>query len=154
MLDRETRLAERHGVPLSVLVLDVDHFKRFNDRHGHAAGDGLLKAIARQLRRVGRLTDYVARYGGEEFVVLLPHTEREGAARVATKVLDAVRAVARLPESRDEPVSVSIGLATWPTDVASVDGLVLEADRAMYRAKRSGRDRVVQAEASATSEGA
>jgi diguanylate cyclase (GGDEF)-like protein len=153
MLDREVRLAERHRVPLSVLVLDVDHFKRFNDRHGHAAGDALLKAIARQLRSAGRTTDYVARYGGEEFVVLLPHTDREGGARAAAKLLEAVRRVSTQAESRGEAVSASIGIATWPADATSAADLVPDADRAMYQAKRSGRDRVVQAHAGAQAEG-
>ncbi|MEB3329639.1 MAG: GGDEF domain-containing protein [Candidatus Sericytochromatia bacterium] len=150
MLGREMRLAERHGVPLTVLVLDVDHFKQFNDHHGHAAGDALLKAIARQLRSAGRTTDFVARYGGEEFVVLLPHTDREGGLRAATKLLEAVRGVSALPEGRGEPVSASIGLATWPADTASATELLPDADRAMYRAKRAGRDRVVQAQARAS----
>ncbi|MEB3223227.1 MAG: GGDEF domain-containing protein [Candidatus Sericytochromatia bacterium] len=153
MLERETRLAERHRLPLSVLLVDVDHFKPFNDRHGHAAGDALLRAIARQLRRAGRTTDCVARYGGEEFVVLLPHTDRAGATRAAHKLLEAVRRVAAWPVSRGEPISASVGCATWPEDCRSPRDLVPDADRAMYQAKRTGRDRVVQAAATSRPEG-
>lgn len=146
MLERETRLAVRHGLPLSVLVVDVDHFKRFNDLHGHAAGDALLAAVARRIAGCGRATDLVARWGGEEFVVLLPHTDRQGAGAAAHKLVEALRALEGAQVCRGEAVTASIGVATWPGDCVEASDLVPAADRAMYRAKREGRNRIAQGE--------
>lgn len=141
-LDREFRLARRHGAPLSLLMIDLDHFKPYNDTYGHPAGDALLKRLSEALQEVVRCTDFVARYGGEEFAVVLPHTDREGARSVANKVIEAVRALHVADPSLKRPVTASVGLATYPGDVAELEGLIEAADQAMYRAKNEGRDRI------------
>lgn len=144
-VDREIKLAERHGNALSVMVIDADHFKRFNDTHGHAAGDELLKALSARLAQVVRSTDFVARYGGEEFVIVLPHTDKAGALAAANKVLAGVRSMPAPIEGLEAPVTASVGVATYPADVFDARELFQAADQAMYRAKHAGRDRVCQA---------
>jgi diguanylate cyclase (GGDEF)-like protein len=144
-LDREFKLARRHGTPLSLVVIDVDHFKRYNDTYGHGAGDALLMEIANALAGAARGTDFVARFGGEEFVVLLPHTDQEGAAIAAGKLLDAVRDLHNQALVLSGTITASIGVATFPADVDAPDRLFEIADQAMYRAKHAGRNQVVQA---------
>jgi len=145
-LDQEWRRAARAHRPLSLLLLDVDHFKRFNDAAGHLAGDDCLKRIAASLAgAVYRPGDLVARYGGEEFAAVLPDTEEEGALRVAERLMSSVRSEAiRHPDPHAGPlVTVSIGAATdRPEARESPASLVLAADRALYAAKEKGRDRV------------
>jgi len=131
--------------PLSLLFVDVDHFKLYNDTHGHQAGDAVLRAIAHALRHLPlREADLVARYGGEEFVVVLPGTPLAGAVAVAERALAAIRALG-IPHhaSPKGSVSVSIGVASSrPDRDEHPDGLVAAADAALYRAKADGRDRV------------
>ena len=145
--DREWRTAQRTGEPLALLLIDVDHFKAYNDALGHLAGDECLTAVARVLASSVRgKTDGVARWGGEEFALLLPGETREGVERVATRLLEAVRSL-QLPHPA--PVggpflSVSIGGAFRDTkDRRNPDALLAAADEALYRAKDSGRDRAV-----------
>ena len=135
LLEEVGRVA-RYSAPLSLLLLDVDHFKQFNDTFGHPAGDGVLRDVARVLQETSRSTDFVARYGGEEFVILLPNTDQEGALVMAEKV----RAAVERREWRQRPISVSIGVTTMAT--ANGDGMVLvkEADAALYRSKKNGRN--------------
>ena len=141
------RTAERTRTPISLLMVDVDHFKRLNDAHGHVAGDAALKQIAQRLTgRLKRDTDTIARYGGEEFAVLLPTTPAKGAVLVAHALHGAVRneplTLGEPPE--DVHVTVSIGVATRVPEIGeSSTALVDAADRAMYRAKQEGRDSVV-----------
>ena len=136
--------ARRTGGPLALLVIDADHFKRFNDRYGHAVGDAVLQGLARCLSAcVHRPDDLVARIGGEEFVVLLPGTDAEGARRIAAKVHQAVAAL-DLPSAGIGPgaVTVSIGLAVGPAaDEAGWSALYRRADAALYAAKQRGRNR-------------
>jgi diguanylate cyclase (GGDEF)-like protein/PAS domain S-box-containing protein len=149
--DGEWRRCGRDHQPLSLLLLDVDHFKLFNDRHGHVAGDGCLRAIATQMAAAARRPgDLVARYGGEEFLILMPHTDRAGALCVAERVRELVLDLAIAHEGSPAPsvVTVSIGVATaWPRDPGSGPenvGALLEAvDTALYQAKSRGRNRVV-----------
>ena len=136
--------AGRAGAPLSLLLIDVDAFKRFNDVAGHQAGDACLQAVASCLAgAVPRATDTVARYGGEEFAVLAPHTGADGARQLADRVLQAVRA-AKLehPASPVGPnVTVSVGAASMrPERHLSSSDLVQAADAALYLAKQAGRD--------------
>jgi diguanylate cyclase (GGDEF)-like protein len=151
-LDSELSRARRHAHPVSLLFIDVDHFKQFNDRHGHPAGDRLLRRIADVLtggRNSGlpvqaRASDIVARYGGEEFMMVLPETGIEGALIKAERVR---RRVAEFPfdQADTQPggvVSISIGLATFPDHGAEKQPLIDVADRELYRAKRAGRNRV------------
>ncbi|MNS88303.1 Response regulator PleD [compost metagenome] len=144
-IDREMKLAKRHGTPVSLLVIDVDHFKAYNDTHGHPAGDALLQALAGALTEAVRSTDFIARLGGEEFVVVLPHTDATGAHAAAEKVLTAIRALGSHPDVLGGRVTASVGVSTCDAEVCTADALLLSADQAMYRAKNSGRNRICQA---------
>lgn len=135
----EIKRHERTARPLSVVMLDLDHFKAINDAHGHPAGDQVLKAVASALRRATRETDVVARYGGEEFTLVLPDTDRAGAERKVGELLDLVR---RLPLGVGT-VTVSAGIAAYPDDGTSPSALLAAADHALYAAKDTGRDRAV-----------
>jgi diguanylate cyclase (GGDEF)-like protein len=140
----ETERAERFGRPLSLLFVDVDHFKAFNDTHGHQAGDLLLKALAASLRSVVRPTDLIARWGGEEFIVIAPETDTATAIYIANLARTSIAQLA-LPvrgSGNRVSVTVSIGVATLGTHAKSPTGLVMQADRALYDAKRAGRNTV------------
>jgi diguanylate cyclase (GGDEF)-like protein len=135
-------------VPLSLLFLDADHFKRYNDRYGHQQGDQLLAALARVLKKKARRPrDLAARYGGEEFVVLLPNTSRQRAAEIAEGIRRAVAAL-KVPHADAAAgiVTISVGVATAvPQADDAVASLVEAADAAVYQAKESGRNRVAVA---------
>jgi two-component system cell cycle response regulator len=142
-LDRERARSDRHTFPVSLLLLDVDHFKSVNDRFGHATGDAVLQAVARALLPMARRSDVVARWGGEEFVVLLPQTRAEGARIAAERIRRAIANVHHgVSGSADSlRITASIG-ASSATSPWSADGLVATADHAMYVAKSRGRNRV------------
>jgi diguanylate cyclase (GGDEF)-like protein len=149
-LDEEWTRVVRHGQTLGLLLIDIDHFKRYNDRHGHQQGDACLRRVAQLLAGcAGRPTDVVARYGGEEFAILLPHADRADTAAVARRCLAAIDE-ACLPMG-DAPkagqVSISIG-AVWAGhgEARRQDLLVRAADEALYRAKAAGRHCLVFAE--------
>jgi diguanylate cyclase (GGDEF)-like protein len=136
--------AQRSGKPLSVLMIDADHFKAFNDRHGHQAGDQALRELAGVIKaNVHRPTDLVARYGGEEFSVVLAETDSEGARQIAEQIREQVQQLP-LMAGNEQPMSVSIGISTWTTasDI-SLEQLLFAADKALYQAKEGGRNRVV-----------
>jgi two-component system, cell cycle response regulator len=137
VLDREVTRAHRTRLELSLVVLDVDHFKAVNDTHGHQAGDEVLRHIARALSSVAREIDLVARNGGEEFVAVLPACSREQAVVVGERMRAAVAA------DREIGVTVSAGVATLPADAADANQLIAAADEALYAAKRAGRDRIL-----------
>lgn len=140
----ELARAQRYGKPLSVFMLDIDHFKRFNDTYGHKAGDLVLQKLAEVMRDTLRTMDIVGRMGGEEFAVLLPETGLEQAAEVAERLRAAA---AQTPAVLDAGLplhfAVSIGVATLQDKESNLDILLHAADRALYRAKEAGRDRVV-----------
>jgi diguanylate cyclase (GGDEF)-like protein/PAS domain S-box-containing protein len=140
-LDEEFERAKRYGGALSLLMLDVDFFKIFNDTFGHPAGDELLQTVARLLEEEARATDMVARYGGEEFAIILPDTEREGAFMLAERFRRAVEAM----PWRTRATTVSIGVASFVPSLATSSELLTMADTALYRAKHEGRNRVRQA---------
>jgi diguanylate cyclase (GGDEF)-like protein len=127
-----------------VLMVDLDHFKRVNDTHGHLAGDEVLKAVAATVRRSVRDYDRVGRFGGEEFVVLLPGLASADVLAIAERVRQSIAAL-RVPVTDTvlATLTASIGVATYPSTAAGIDELVHAADTALYRAKRGGRDRVV-----------
>ncbi len=145
----ELARAMRHGEPLSLLALDVDHFKRVNDQHGHATGDEVLRTLGGFLANLGRPGDLAGRLGGEEFAVLLPHTDSEGARVVAERLRERVQAtpVAVMPALGGQTcaVTVSVGLASWVAGMPeeSLECLMHRADQALYTAKAQGRNRVV-----------
>ena len=137
--------ARRHGRPLAIAIVDIDHFKAVNDEHGHAAGDAVLAAVTSTLRHNLRAEDQLGRLGGEEFLAVLPDA-REGAAVTAAEKLRAAVARERIVyEGRELGVTVSIGVAAWDGEAA--DELLRRADEALYDAKRTGRDRVAGAPA-------
>ena len=134
----------RTGAGVGILLMDLDHFKQINDSAGHAAGDSVLRAVARAVRRVVRDSDYAVRYGGEEFLIVLTNSTVEGAMRVA-QALQAAIAELRAPTSEIERVTASIGVAVFPDHGQELDDVVAAADHAMYQAKREGRDRIAVA---------
>ncbi len=142
--------AVRERTPLSLLLIDVDHFKLYNDTYGHQKGDSCLKAVAESLdKQVFRPADLAARYGGEEFAVIMPTTDLDGALRVAERVRETVFSLG-LPHSASltaDRVSLSVGVATMvPEAEQNAEGLIAAADAALYRAKHAGRNRVMPAE--------
>jgi diguanylate cyclase (GGDEF)-like protein len=143
-LDREFATAGKHQWPLSVVFVDLDHFKNVNDGHGHQAGDLMLKEVANVLLSSLRDTDIVARYGGDEFVLLLPGVDAELAKRVATRIIDSARS-RKVDVGAAQPVSItlSLGVATYDSASAfkSPPDLIAAADAALYHSKRNGRDR-------------
>ncbi|MBJ7595259.1 MAG: EAL domain-containing protein [Candidatus Dormibacteraeota bacterium] len=147
--ERDLLRAAREGKPLSLLLIDLDHFKRVNDGGGHAAGDLVLQRVAARLRSTVRGMDAVVRLGGEEFVALLQDCDADGAAVVAEAVRVAVRDIA-LPEGCGLPrLTASIGIAAYPEHAGDLEPLIAAADRAMYVAKQGGRDRITRAAAPA-----
>lgn len=140
----EAAVFERGGRPLSILLGDVDHFKRINDQHGHAVGDAVLRAIARVLREGVREVDHVARWGGEEFLVLLPATELDEAQQVAERLRAAVQALVEVEGRRELRLSLTLGLAELQPG-ESIEQALVRADRALYEGKQAGRNRVVLA---------
>lgn len=133
--------ALRYETPLSVVMLDVDHFKRLNDQHGHAFGDLALQAITKAVSAAIRETDLLARHGGEEFVLLLPMTDVHGAAITAQRVVEAVRAIRLVsPELKVVPLTISAGVSTRSEQLQSLAGAIEVADVALYSAKAAGRD--------------
>lgn len=145
-LRAEVHRSRRFQRPVSVLMVDVDHFKRVNDQHGHPAGDRALCAVADRLSRGLRAVDTVARFGGEEFVLVLAETDGPGARAVAERVREAVAAEpVAVGEASAIRVTVSVGVATFPGDAGEDAALLAAADRALYAAKQWGRNRVVEA---------
>lgn len=145
VLESELHRLDRYGEKLSLMLMDVDDFKSFNDRFGHPEGDQVLKQTARLVRTSLRQSDMVFRYGGEEFAVLLPGTDTAAAACVARKLVETMRRN-NLYQRKAEtpiPITVSIGVAGTGDTVESREALIKRADIALYQAKREGKDRVV-----------
>lgn len=142
---QEVRRSKRSNSPLTLLMIDVDHFKTFNDTHGHPAGDRVLRRVADLLKKSLRTTDIVARYGGEEFAVLLVDTPLSLAAKAADKVRTAIRSTTFEGAAESQPngrITVSIGMAGWPMHGRTAPDLIQAADTALYAAKKAGRDQV------------
>jgi diguanylate cyclase (GGDEF)-like protein len=144
-LVQATSLSRRHKNDLSVAMIDIDHFKKVNDTYGHAAGDAVLKEVAHRIQEALRTEDLLARYGGEEFVVLMVQTNSPGARRVAERLRQAVEAEPfRVPGHSDWteiPITISMGVASLGQGETEED-LIIRADKALYKAKRNGRNQV------------
>lgn len=142
--EQEMALAQRTGLPLALLMIDVDHFKQVNDEHGHAAGDAVLVEVARVIGAGIRKQDTLGRYGGEEFGVLLPSTDQAGALVVAEKLRSAVEAMRCGVGGRNISATISVGITVCHASCikcsSSLDKLLGDADRALYQAKHSGRN--------------
>jgi len=140
-LGREIGLAQRHDYGFTMLLIDIDFFKKVNDVHGHKVGDEALKRIADTIQKSIRATDLVYRYGGEEFVVLIGNTDDEQSFLIADRILKSVREIKMQVENAQLDLSVSIGMANLQTDDSS-ESLFNRADAAMYSAKNDGRDQI------------
>ena len=150
-VDREIALAKRHHHEAALLVIDIDHFKRINDTHGHSAGDAVLLDVARALNVICRKSDALFRFGGEEFVVLLTQTDATGANVIAERIRVAIAETETRFQENKIAITASIGIATLEskdTEQSWFD----RADRALYQAKQSGRDRVVMSNEAVGSE--
>ncbi|MDP3212860.1 MAG: GGDEF domain-containing protein, partial [Deltaproteobacteria bacterium] len=132
----------RHGRPLSLVMFDVDHFKKVNDTHGHVAGDVVLKEIASLVRSRVRRNEVFGRYGGEEFALLLPETTLQGAVTLAQELCVLVASQPFLFDRTRIPVTISLGVAQWNPAVRTTDDFIRAADAKLFQAKRSGRNRV------------
>lgn len=148
ILQAEMNRASRYSQPMSLIILDLDSFKEYNDKWGHPAGDVRLSEIGALLRANLREPDVAARYGGEEFAVILPNTSKNGAIRLAERLRQGAERSAPGPRGNGEPVAgytISLGVATYPDDATTVEKLLLMADNAELRAKRLGKNRVCAA---------
>ncbi|RPI31947.1 MAG: GGDEF domain-containing protein [Chloroflexota bacterium] len=144
-LREEVERASRYSLPLSLLVIDLDHFKSVNDAFGHSRGDRVLKEFTRRMIAMTRSTDPLFRYGGDEFVILLPHNTSAQAVQLARRLLESISAV---PFPGEPPLSLtfSVGVASYPEDGETSESLFEVADQRQYQAKRAGRARVVSIE--------
>ncbi|MGB9627747.1 MAG: diguanylate cyclase [Thermodesulfobacteriota bacterium] len=143
-LTLEVERQKRYSQPLSLLMIDIDHFKYYNDSNGHLAGDQVLKAIAILIQHGVRQTDIVARYGGEEFTAILTNARKEMAFEIAERIRRSI-AETHFPNEKAQPggdLTVSIGVATFSPPLSTLTDLIREADRALYQAKKRGRNRV------------
>jgi len=142
----EVLRARRYRLPLAVLMADLDHFKRVNDRFGHPVGDAVLRRVSDLLRGLLRATDVAGRFGGEEFLVILPQTDRDGARTLAERWRQSLElASLEAPDGKRIRTTVSVGVAEFSAQMERPDDLVRAADEALYSAKASGRNRVALA---------
>jgi two-component system cell cycle response regulator len=143
-LDLELRKSSRHGYPVSLIMIDIDDFKRCNDTHGHTVGDAILKELAHLLKRSVRDVDLVARYGGDEFAVVLPYSDRQGAILTAQRIDRAVKTHDFATKSAAHPprITVSMGVASFPFDAGQVEDLIRSSDLRLYGAKQGGKNQI------------
>jgi len=142
-LGTELSFARRHEAPLSLVIFDLDHFKDINDTYGHPVGDCVLVELTRRVLALVRDEDILGRYGGDEFILICRGINREGSIVVAERLQRAIRSTEFVSEGRRIPVSLSIGVATYPVvDAPTSEHLIKAADLALYEAKRAGRDRI------------
>jgi diguanylate cyclase (GGDEF)-like protein len=142
-IDAELERADRYPESFGVLILDLDHFKKYNDSFGHGAGNGALQRVAQTIRETVRAVDFAARYGGEEFCVIVPQVDADALAAIAERVRANIAALPAPPDG--STVTVSIGSALYPTDARDREALFRVADERLYEAKRLGRNRVIGA---------
>jgi diguanylate cyclase (GGDEF)-like protein len=145
LMEKEILRATRHARPLTLALLDIDHFKSVNDRYGHPAGDGVIRAIANLLRQSARADQLVARIGGEEFALVYPEQTSRDAAIGTERLRTAVEALPHTLGGSAQRITLSIGLATWERGMQGLSDLMRAADAQLYRAKQAGRNRVCYA---------
>jgi diguanylate cyclase (GGDEF)-like protein len=144
LLEKEVSRVNRSGKKLATLMIDIDHFKEFNDHYGHEAGDAILWEVGLLLNKTGRKSDVACRYGGEEMVMVFPETGLEEATLLAQKTREAINRLSISHRSRPlGPITVSVGVAVCPDDGKTVAEVLRAADIALYHAKATGRDKVV-----------
>jgi len=145
-ISEEVERSKRHKQPFSLMILDIDNFKEFNDTYGHLAGDEALRNVGHVIRRCVRIIDIAARYGGEEFAIILPTTDKEDARLIGNRIREGIEGVT-LPVIKDEgkaaELTVSLGIASYPADASTIELLINNADRALYKAKAQGKNKVV-----------
>ena len=139
-LQEEVIRSTRYGTPLSISLVDIDHFKKVNDTYGHTTGDEVLRTIAARLREQIRHPDTLGRYGGEEFLIVLPNSESNAAAEQASRLCQRIRALQVESNDRVISVTISIGLAQYMIGQENWEQFLHRADTAMYQAKSNGRD--------------
>lgn len=142
MIEREVSRATRYETIFTLILFDIDHFKRINDTYGHLAGDAVLRQLGSVVRHRVRRDDVVARVGGEEFAILLPEVRCDGGVEVAKKMREAVEQTSFMFEGTRIPVTVSLGVAEWAPELARTEDVVQAADDKLYEAKRGGRNQV------------
>jgi diguanylate cyclase len=140
LADREWARCRRYDMDAAMLMLDVDHFKRVNDLHGHLAGDLMLREIARATHETLRHADFLGRFGGEEFIVFLPHTDTLGALDVAERIRERVAAITLDWRGQQVRTTMSVGVASLGGEHDTLGALIADADRALYTAKHAGRN--------------
>ena len=135
--------SKRYNSSFSLIIIDIDFFKRFNDTFGHQSGDAVLRQVAQTLKRNVRTTDIVCRYGGEEMSIILPNTPKEEAFSTAQKICDRVaNKKFRLFNGKETNVTISLGVSTFPADGESAVDIIEAADKRLYNAKNNGRNQV------------
>jgi diguanylate cyclase (GGDEF)-like protein len=142
-LSEEFKRLSRYSSPVSLILSDIDYFKKVNDTYGHPVGDLVLKGVSEIIREEIRDMDVPARYGGEEFAVILPGTDAEGVKNIAERLRKAVMDKTFFADDKSLKVTMSLGIATAPVDAKSKEELIEKADQALYNAKHSGRNRSV-----------
>ena len=140
LVEREWSRAKRYEMSCALLLMDIDHFKQVNDRHGHLCGDQLLREIAEAALETLRQADVLARFGGEEFIVFLPHTDPLGALDVAERIRERIERLGFSWQGQAVPVSASLGVAALHAEHVTLDQLISDADEALYSAKLAGRN--------------
>ena len=144
-LRNQMEISRRYDQPFSLIIIDIDFFKKFNDTYGHQAGDAVLKQVAQTLKKNSRTTDFVCRYGGEEMSIILPNTKAEEALFNANRICKAVAEKEFQLNSTDTAnVTISVGVATFPDNAQTAQELIEHADKGLYYAKEHGRNQVVK----------
>ncbi len=144
-LDAEIERSRRYDTPLSLALIDLDHFKAINDSHGHAAGDTVLNSVGEIVKTSIRSSDIAGRYGGEELCVVLPQTSAEGAFALAESLREQIEESVISVDGKTITVTASIGIATWQANYTDAQQILISADQALYSAKRAGRNKTVVA---------
>jgi len=143
LLDQEIQRSQRYGKHFALIMIDIDNFKKFNDTYGHQLGDEVLRSVARAIRKTSRDSDIAARYGGEEMAIILPETNARDAMAAAERIRAAV-ASTEVPHLEEKlRVTISLGVAEFPTHAQEKKDLIRRADKAMYNAKHAGKNRVM-----------